>query len=178
MKLKIFSLAIMAILAVSVTGIVVTEDSAGSPYNPLILTNQSGFFLQTYDYSTVNGRYLDLKVYDNNNNQIATYHSTFTHSENFATIILPVNTAYVDVDVAVWKTNSALLNGRWNHVFTHRLSGEDIALTYVPYNQHIAGPSTTEGNAIITTGSVYGSSAEFRRNIDITLGNQFNIIQV
>jgi hypothetical protein len=175
MKLRIFSLVIIAILAISVTDVVVTDDSA---VNPSLLTNQSGFFLQTFDYSTVNGRYLDLKVYDNNNNQIATYHSTFTHSEYFATIILPVNTAYVDVDVAVWETNGALLNGRWNHVFTHRLSGEDIALIYVPFSQHVAGPSTTEGNAIMTKGNVYGSSAEFRRNIDIGFGNQLNIIQV
>jgi hypothetical protein len=50
MKLKTLSLVIIAILAISVTGVVVTDDSAEGR-DPSLLTNQSGFFLYTPDYT-------------------------------------------------------------------------------------------------------------------------------
>jgi hypothetical protein len=162
MKLKIFSLAIMAILAISVTGIVVTEDSAQNVPSAHYLDDKIGFYFAALDYSTTNGRYLDLKVYDNNNNQIATYHSTFTHQEKIYVVILPENTAYIDVDVAVWKVNSALRDGHWNHVFTNRLDAKNLTFKYADNVDSTYGTREYDyGNQIQTSGTVYGSSANY-----------------
>ncbi|MDR3291343.1 MAG: hypothetical protein LBT10_04250 [Methanobrevibacter sp.] len=145
MKIKILSLVLIAILAVSSVSSISAIDVG------------TGIFYADGDSSTLNGRFIDIKAYDVNNTLIATHYNQGKWNNSGKNLcVLPDSTSYIIVDVAVWKVNSALKDGHWNHVFSNKLSRDDLNI----YLNGTGSKTKFTGKRIITQGTMYGSSAK------------------
>ncbi|MDR3222941.1 MAG: hypothetical protein LBT66_04285 [Methanobrevibacter sp.] len=142
MKLKLFSLVIIAVLIISCVGSVSALTTG---------TTFKGLGLLCSDGSTSDK--VDVKAYDINNNLIGELSKKY---DSHSFLVLPINTNYIDIDVQVWKVNGWLRNGHWNHVFSNRLSGNDITTHVNDYDKYDYKLSYT---SIRTSGTVYASYA-------------------
>jgi hypothetical protein len=119
------------------------------------------------DASTINGRYIDIIAYDINNKSLGHYKDQGWSGKNC--VLFPSETDHIDVDVAVWKVNSALKDGHWNHVFTEHalpLTSFPIGIKDYPRNNEIWA---VNGGLIRTSGTVYSSSASHKFKVNYFL---------
>jgi hypothetical protein len=156
MKMKMFSLVLIAILAISAIG---TVSAANDPK-----TYSKGLMYTNGDASTINGRYIDIIAYDINNKSLGHYHDQGKWGKNC--VLFPSETDHIDIDVAVWKVNPDLTNGRWNHVFTRHafpFTSFPIEIKDYPLNSEVW---SVNGRSIWTSGTVYGSSASSKFKVN------------
>jgi hypothetical protein len=178
MKIKILSLVLIALLAVSVVGTTcAVDDNNDGNKNTHIYTQVIGLEFAGLDAAANWGRQYTLEVYDNNHNLIGTLQDKFTNW-NPDIVIFPANTYTVHVKVETWEVEGLGWNQHWDVAYD-RTFGKDELLGKIRavnksdigwYDKYIS-QSVVQLRKIVTTGTAWSGNAEER-----IPGNNYEVV--